>query len=106
MLILLARQFYPVKTNRPFIWVPQSGLTFKDAVSKSNSMHPSTLTWPLVDDTAKALGAKAATRFKWRQRGVPSKWRIDIAQELMRRGIPVALPDFDRLELTPGRIAA
>lgn len=71
-------------------------------------MSESTLNWKLVDDIADALGAGEAGRLKWRQRptGVPPKWRISIAQELMRRGIPVALSDFDKLESTPGRIAA
>lgn len=86
--------------------MPQSGLTTLDALSNGSAMNPSTLTWPMVDDIAKALNVKAAARFKWRQRGVPPKWRIEVAQELMRRGIPVALADFDRLEITPGRIAA
>ena len=71
-------------------------------------MTQTTLTWKLVDNIAAALGVGEAGRLKWRQResGVPSKWRIEIAQELMRRGMPVALADFDRLELKPGRIAA
>lgn len=69
-------------------------------------MAENTLTWKLVDDTGIALGAEQPGRLKWRQRGVPSKWRIAIAQNLMSRGIAVALADFDRLELTPGRIAA
>jgi hypothetical protein len=77
-------------------------------MSKNDAMPDITLTWKTVDDVAAGLGAKAAARRKWRQRenGVPSKWRIAIAQELMRRGIPAALSDFDKLELTPGRIAA
>jgi hypothetical protein len=71
-------------------------------------MSETTLNWQLVDKVANDLGAGEAGRLKWRQRptGVPSKWRIAIAQELMRRGIPVALADFDKLESTPGRIAA
>lgn len=69
-------------------------------------MAESTLTWKLVDDTGIELGAEQPGRLKWRQRGVPSKWRILIAQSLMARGIAVALSDFDRLETTPGRIAA
>lgn len=69
-------------------------------------MSQSTLNWKLVDDTATTIGAGKEARLKWRQRGVPPKWRILIAQELMRRGIPVALSDFDKLESTPGRIAA
>jgi hypothetical protein len=69
-------------------------------------MSESTLNWRLVDETGAALGAKEEARLKWRQRGVPPKWRIDIAQELMARGIAIALADFDRLDLNPGRIAA
>lgn len=77
-------------------------------MSNHSAMSQSTLTWKLVDDIAADLGAGEAGRLKWRQRpaGVPSKWRIAIAQELMRRGIPVALSDFDKLDQTPGRIAA
>lgn len=66
------------------------------------------LTWKVVDDIAAELGVSESARLKWRQRaaGVPAKWRIAIVQELMRRGVPVALSDFDTLESTPGRIAA
>lgn len=69
-------------------------------------MAESTLTWKLVDDTGLQLGANQHGRMKWRQRGVPSKWRLLIAQSLMARGIAVTLSDFDRLERAPGRIAA
>jgi hypothetical protein len=74
----------------------------------SNHGEMSELTWKLVDEIAAEMGAGEASRRKWRQRqaGVPSKWRIAITQDLMRRGIPVALSDFDKLETTPGRIAA
>lgn len=64
------------------------------------------LTWKLVDDTGATLGAKADARMKWRQRGVPSSWRIKITEALMAQAIPVSLTDFDQLDLTPGRIAA
>ena len=69
-------------------------------------MQENNLTWKTVDDIAAELGAGEAGRLKWRQRGagVPPKWRIAISQELMRRGIPIALSDFDGLEQTPGRI--
>lgn len=71
-------------------------------------MSETTLTWRIVDDTAAELGAKPEARAKWRQvgRGVPAQWRIRITQALMARGVPVALGDFDKLEETPGRIAA
>jgi hypothetical protein len=67
-------------------------------------MSETTLTWGIVDNTAAELGAKDYARQKWRQRGVPFRWRVRITQALMARGVPVALNDFDRL--TDGRIAA
>ena len=66
----------------------------------------SNLTWKLVDDTAAEIGVSQEARLKWRQRGVPPKWRIGILEVLMKRAVPVSLADFDGLELTPGRIAA
>jgi hypothetical protein len=79
-----------------------------DDMSNHVGMSNSNLNWKLVDAVAAELGAAPPARHKWRQRatGVPSKWRIAISQELMKRGIPVALSDFDSLEATPGRIAA
>jgi hypothetical protein len=76
-------------------------------MSNTKGMN-TTLTWKLVDDIATELGVGESARLKWRQREarVPPKWRISIAQELLRRGMPVALADFDRLDTTPGRIAA
>jgi hypothetical protein len=66
------------------------------------------LSWKLVDDVAADLGATEAARIKWRQRGrgVPPVWRIKIVERLMAAGTPVALSDFDRLPVSPGRIAA
>jgi hypothetical protein len=66
------------------------------------------LTWQLVDTVATELGASESARLKWRQRpaGVPSGWRINIVGELMKRGVPVSLQDFDALPVKPGRIAA
>lgn len=64
------------------------------------------LTWRVVDDIASELGVGNEARLKWRQRGVPSKWRIRLSETLMARSIPVSLSDFDKLELNPGRIAA
>ena len=79
-----------------------------DDMSNHSAMPERPLSWKIVDDIAADLGAGKDARLKWRQReaGVPPKWRIAIAQELMRRGVPVALADFDNLETTPGRIAA
>lgn len=64
------------------------------------------LTWRLVDETGANLGAKDEARLKWRQRGVPSAWRIKIAEAMMSQAMPVSLSDFDNLPLNPGRIAA
>ena len=66
------------------------------------------LTWKLVDEVAADLGAKEPARLKWRQRGrgVPAAWQIDIARELMSRGIAVSLDDFGKLPESPGRQAA
>jgi hypothetical protein len=58
---------------------------------------PATLTWDVIDDIAEGLGAQRWARLKWRQRGVPADWRIKITQEMMARGVPVALGDFDRI---------
>ena len=63
------------------------------------------LTWKLVDDTAAELGAGESARLKWRQRGVPAKWRISIVAALAQKSISVGLDEFDALELLPGRIA-
>ena len=66
------------------------------------------LTWQVVDEVAADLGANAAARIKWRQRGrgVPASWQIRIMRELMERGVIVSLDDFARLPENPGRIAA
>ena len=57
----------------------------------------STISWYLVNEVAAELGAKEHARAKWRQRGIPAEWRIKITQELMSRGVPVALSDFERI---------
>ena len=77
-----------------------------DDLSNHDDMANIHLDWRIVDDTAAAMEVAAPARMKWRQRGVPSKWRIAIATALLERGVPVALSDFDKLQLNPGRIAA
>jgi hypothetical protein len=69
-------------------------------------MLEATLTWRTIDDIAAQLGAKKEARLKWRQRGVPPHWKIEITQALMARGVPVALADFEALPIPAGRIAA
>lgn len=56
-----------------------------------------TLTWGVIDDIAGELGANRWARLKWRQRGIPAEWRIKITQEMMARGVPIALADFERI---------
>lgn len=79
-----------------------------DDLSNLAGMAETTLTWKLVDETATKLGAQESARMKWRQRGrgVPAIWRIKIAEALMHEQIQIALSDFDKLDPTPGRIAA
>ena len=50
----------------------------------------------LIDEVAKELGVTEAARKKWRQRGVPHKWRLPILRRAAARG--VAIPDsaFER----------
>jgi hypothetical protein len=69
-------------------------------------MSETTLNWRIVDEVAAKLGVKREARAKWRQRHVPPEWRIKITQELMARGVPVSLSDFDSLPEKPGRLAA
>jgi hypothetical protein len=69
-------------------------------------MTSSTISWQLVDRTADALGATEPARRKWRQRGVPHVWRIKIVEQLMSEGVPLALGEFRKLELTSGEMAA
>jgi len=39
------------------------------------------LTTKQIEDRALALGASAAAVYKWRERGVPSKWQIKLITE-------------------------
>lgn len=55
------------------------------------------INWNIVNEVASELGAKDHARAKWRQRGIPAEWRIKITQELMSRGVPVALSDLERI---------
>lgn len=50
----------------------------------------------LIAGLAKDLGVKDAALKKWRQRGVPHRWRLPLLREAARRG--VTLPDeaFER----------
>ena len=81
-------------------------LDYWDKLSNQWGMQTSSLTWKLVDETAAKIGAPEAARLKWRQRRVPFSWRIKIADALAAEKVAVDFADFDRLEKTPGSIAA
>lgn len=44
---------------------------------------------------AKELGASVAARKKWRQRGVPHRWRLPIIEHARRQGIKLTGADFE-----------
>jgi hypothetical protein len=50
----------------------------------------------LIDSLAKDLGVTAGTRKKWRQRGVPHRWRLPIIELAANRGVELSSADFDR----------
>lgn len=50
----------------------------------------------LIDDLAAELGASEAARKKWRQRGIPHRWRIPLIEAAAERGITLVGGDFDR----------
>lgn len=60
--------------------------------------------WKTVDEAAKGLGVADATRYKWRQRGVPAKWQISIIEKLSGEGKSYTFDDFKALQLKPGHI--
>ena len=50
------------------------------------------ITWAEIDRIGAELGASYANRLKWRRRGVPPAWQIEIAKHLSANGARV---DFD-----------
>lgn len=49
----------------------------------------------VIDGLAKELGASEAARKKWRQRGVPYRWREEIRERAAVLGIAIARESFD-----------
>ncbi len=46
------------------------------------------LTWTEIETIAARMGANALTVKKWRQRGVPARWKLDIiSQNKGRRSV-------------------
>ena len=59
----------------------------------------------LIDDIAKELGVTAAARKKWRQRGVPHRWRLPIMRAAAGRGVVVPDSAFEAPD-RPDEVAA
>ncbi|HTF79247.1 MAG TPA: hypothetical protein VK620_33905 [Bradyrhizobium sp.] len=51
--------------------------------------------WTIIDRAAEALGVKPESRKKWRQRGVPHRWRISIIRQT---GGAIAAEQFEAFE--------
>ena len=49
----------------------------------------------LIDQLAEEIGVPAATRKKWRQRGVPYRRRDDIRELAARRSVAIPREAFD-----------
>ena len=52
-----------------------------------------------IEDRALALGASAAAVYKWRERGIPSKWQIKLIID--SKGA-IKLEDFEALKIEKG----
>lgn len=66
----------------------QDGLDIRDDLSLSYGAMDTGI---LIDGLAKDLGISEAARKKWRQRGVPHRWRLAILRKAAEQG--VVLPD-------------
>lgn len=62
-------------------------------------MSESLLSWNDVNESAIALGVNRAAREKWRSRGVPYSWRIQIIDYLAHKNKHHELNEFDKLVL-------
>jgi uncharacterized protein YjcR len=51
-----------------------------------------------IRSIAKGLGIKPAAITKWRQRGVPHRWRWEIQDEAARQGVVLSREDFDKFK--------
>lgn len=52
------------------------------------------LTWEQIDSIGADMGAKETTRAKWRQRGVPWRWKLDMLERLRKAGAPASADIF------------
>lgn len=53
-------------------------------------------TWALIEAYAAELGVNAEARKKWRQRGVPHRWRLPLVNLASERGQQLDAAAFDR----------
>jgi hypothetical protein len=51
--------------------------------------------WATIDRIAAKLGATERNRAKWRQRGVPHRWRLPILQAAAKAGILLDASAFE-----------
>lgn len=74
-------------------------ITSQDGLDKGDKWS---LSWPemdtdaLIDGLARELGVTVVARKKWRQRGVPHRWRLPIIELAAERGVELSSTDFDR----------
>ena len=52
-----------------------------DDLSNTHEMTKAVLTTPEIEQRALDLGANRAAVYKWRERGVPSKWQMRLVKE-------------------------
>ena len=65
-----------------------------DDLSNGTGMTNHQPLWDQIDRVAERLGVKYDARRKWRARGVPHRWQIEIIHESAGA---VGLRDFDKL---------
>jgi hypothetical protein len=58
-------------------------------------MTKTTATWAIIDRIASELGILRETRKKWRQRGVPHRWRLPILQKANDAGETIPAGAFN-----------
>ncbi len=52
--------------------------------------------WAIIEKLAVKLGVKARNREKWRTRGIPRKWRFDLAKQARQDGIDLEPEALER----------
>lgn len=52
--------------------------------------------WTTIDGLAKKLGVSDRNREKWRTRGIPRKWRYDLALKAKEEGVDLSPEALER----------